>query len=124
MQLAFAGKRPSFVSTLVLPEGGAVIADTGAIGGRHENVIGVAADQVAQHAAGGGAGAGEGLASAGGFHIVAHCIDAGAPEHVGSTSTTHHLAAHVRGSTWLWRGKQIQHQSPSMKRHFHLGLQM
>lgn len=93
-------RRTSFFSTLVLPEGGAVIADTGAVGGGHMNVIGVAADQVTQCAAGGGAAAGEDLTLADGFHIIAHCIHTGAPEHLGGTSTTHHLAAHIRGSTW------------------------
>lgn len=42
-----------------------MVTDTGAVSGSHENVVRLAADQVAQRAVGAGAVAGEGLLAAG-----------------------------------------------------------
>ncbi len=95
------------LSTFVLCEGGTVVADTGAISGGYKNVVSLTTDQVAQRAVGAGAAAGKCLSIAHGFHRIARCICTGSPGHMSSASATHQLAGHVRGRTWLWRGKQI-----------------
>lgn len=99
------------LSTLVLPVGGTVVADTVAVRGLHHNVIVSAADQVTQCAVGARAVAGEGLSIVGGYHSIAHCVFTGGPQHLGSSSTADELAGHVRGSAWLCKGNQIKRQS-------------
>lgn len=86
---------------MVLSEWGAVVADTGAVGGSHSNVVRLTAEQVAQRAVGAGAVAGEDLLAAGGFHSVAHSIDPGSPGHLSDASPADHLARHVSGNTWF-----------------------
>lgn len=91
----------------MLCEGDTEVADTGAVGGSHKNVVRLAADQVTQRAVGTGTGAGEvQLSIADCFHSIADCICAGGPVHLSSASATHQLAGHIRDRTWLWRGKQ------------------
>lgn len=94
-----------FVRTLFLPEGGAVVTNTGTVSGRHLNVIDLSTAQWTQGAVRGGAAACEGLTTAGGFYIVTYCITAGGPEHLSGSSTTHHLAGHIRWRTRLWKEK-------------------
>lgn len=94
--------------TWVLSEGSSVVADTGAVGGSHENLVHLPTDQIAQRAVGAGAVAAECLCIAGGFHIVAHCIRTGGPGHLSHASSTHQPAGHIRRRTRLWRGNQIK----------------
>lgn len=91
-------------STFILPKGGAVVADAGAICGSHKNVIYLTADQVTQGAVGAGATAGNCLPPASCCHSIVCCICTGSPAHLGSIGTTYKVTGHIQGSTWLWRG--------------------
>lgn len=84
-----------------MSEGGAVVTDTGAVSGGHENVVRLAADQVTQRAVGAGAVADEGVLVAGSCQSVAHSVYTGSPGDVSSASATEQLAGHVEGRAWL-----------------------
>lgn len=103
-----ASKTRFSFSTLVLPKGGAGVAETGTIRGGHLNVICLATDQVTQSAVRGGAAAGDCRAVADSLYIVAHCVSGVGPEHLSCSITAHHQACHVRWRAWLWRVKQKQ----------------
>lgn len=97
------------LSTLVLYEGSTEAADTDTISGSHKNVVLLATDQVTQCAVEAGAAAGEGLSIAGGFHSIGHCICTGCPGYECSAIAKDQLTGHIRGRTWLYRGKQLKH---------------
>lgn len=90
-----------FVSTFILPVGGTVVADTGAIGGSHYYVVGLLTEQVAQGAVGVGAAAGLCICITGGSQRISHSVRAGGPGHLGYTSAAHQLAGHAGGRTRL-----------------------
>lgn len=92
-----------------MSEGGAGVADAGAVRGSHENVVGLATYQVSQGAVGAGAAAVEGLTVAGSCQRVAHCVCTVGPVDVSSAGTAEQLAGHISGRTGLWRRWTIKH---------------
>ena len=98
------------LSTFILSVGGTVVADTGAVGGSHHNVVRLATEQVPQRAVGAGAAAVHGVTVAGGCQSIAHCIRTGGPPHESHVGFTDEVAGDIRGRTGLWR-EEGRHQT-------------
>lgn len=98
------------LSTFVLPVGGTVVADTGAVGGSHHNVVRLATEQVTQRAVWVGAAAVHGVSVAGGCQSVAQCIRTGGPPHESHVGSTDEVAGDIGGRTGLWR-EETKHQT-------------
>lgn len=100
---------PNYDSTFFLSEGGAGVADAGAVRGSHENVVGLATEQVTQSAVGAGAAALERLTVAGSCQRIAHCICTFGPVDMSGADTAVQLAGHISRRTGLWRWWTTKH---------------